>query len=354
MATKKKKSSSSSKTTTTTTTTTKKTTKKTTNSPKYISTSKPKAVEDYKTTTKAPKYKSTAKAPATYTPGTYNSEYADRLNAALDTVTNWQYDPLQDASYQALAKVYNAQGNLAAQTSLADAAALNGGYGTSNAVTAAAQARNTYNQQLMSLLPDLEAQAYNRASGTLSALREADDTAYGRFRDTEGDRQWKYGMDYQAYRDLVGDEQWKYGMDYEKWRDTEADNQWKYAQKYNAYRDAMGDYQWGLNYNLDVGNYLMDYEQHQMTMKAAQQAAAKKSGGGSGRRSGGGGYSSGSSSSSSSGMPISESDFNALSNKTKTAPYTTQNSNNTKYTPLDTARAITDVAKYTVNYKKKK
>lgn len=202
-------------------------------------------------------YVSTAVAPAAFTPGTYTSEYADQLNSAVDRVINWQYDPMKDASYQALAKLYGARGNIAAKNSLADAAALNGGYGTSYAVSAAQQARNQYNQELAALIPDLENTAYNRATGSLSALREADNTAYGRFRDTEGDRQWKYTQDYQAYRD------------------READNQWLYSQNYNAYRDLMSDYQWNKEFALT---------------KKSSSGGGGRSGGG---RSKGGGYSGG-------------------------------------------------------------
>ena len=188
-------------------------------------------------------------APVTYNPGTYNSQYQGQLNSAVDKVVNWKYDPLQDASYQALAKIYGARGNIAAKDSLADAAALNGGYGTSYAVSAAQQARNQYNQELAGYIPDLENAAYNRATGALGALRDADDTAYGRF------------------------------------RDSELDNQWAYQQNYQKYQDALSQYQWARGFNLDI------YQQ-----KLAEQAAKGSGGGGGGgggrRRSGGGGYSS--------------------------------------------------------------
>ena len=207
-------------------------------------------------------------APATYKPGTYNSQYQGQLNSALDKVVNWKYDPLQDASYQALAKIYGARGNIAAKDSLADAAALNGGYGTSYAVSAAQQARNQYNQELAGYIPDLENAAYNRASGALGALRDADDTAYGRF------------------------------------RDRELDNQWVYQQNYQKYQDALSQYQWARNFNLDV------YQQ-----KLAEAASSGGGGGGGGGRrrrgGGGGGYSSGGSTGG--GLDI-DSIFNNISN----------------------------------------
>lgn len=249
---------------------TKKSTKKTTT--KKTTTTSPKVT--VAAPSAAPVYRSTAAAPAEYVAGVYKSEYGDRLNKALDTVTNWKYDPLQDASYKALASVYAAQGNIAAKNSMADAAALNGGYGTSHAVSAAQQARNEYNQQLAQLIPGLESAAYERATGTLSALRDADDTAYGRFRDTETDKQWKYSQEYQKYRDKVSDEQWQF------------------SKEYDAYRDAMSDYQWGTNFNYQVDRDKVADEQWSKEYDLKKGSSGGGGGGGGGRSSGGSSYSS--------------------------------------------------------------
>lgn len=152
------------------------------------------------------------KAPASYKIGKYTSRYGDQLDSALNTVVNWNYNPMEDANYQALAKIYGARGNIAAKDTLADAASLNGGYGTSYAVSAAQQARNQYNQELAALIPELEQSAYTRAQGTLGALRDADETDYGRWRDTEGDRQWLYSQNYQRYQDAI--DQYRWALDY--------------------------------------------------------------------------------------------------------------------------------------------
>lgn len=232
-------------------------------------------------------------APAEYQIGTYTSQYEPQITEAMNNVVNWKYDPMNDANYQALAKIYGARGNIAAKDTLADAAALNGGYGTSYAVSAAQQARNQYNQELAALIPDLESNAYNKATTALQAYRDADDTAYGRFRDTEGDRQWQY------------------------------------SQNYNRYQDALNQYQWALDYNNNL--------------YAQKQAQKKSSGGGGGRRSGGGGYSGGSVGSGN-GMPISESDFDKLKNKNKT----------TYGPPQSTAQLVKSIAKSAANKAKKK
>lgn len=212
-------------------------------------------------------------APADFTPGRYNGAYETALNNALNTVTNWRYDPMQDASYQALAKVYGKRGNIAAKNTLADAAALNGGFQTSYAVSAAQQARNQYNQELAALIPDLENTAYNRAQGTLSALRAADDTAYGRYRDTESDRQWAWTQQYNKYRDMVGDMQWGTNFNYQIDRDAVSDSQWNQNFAYQKQRDAVADSQWA----------------QEFALKKSDAIGGGGSGGGGGGRSGSGG-----------------------------------------------------------------
>lgn len=97
--------------------------------------------------------------------GTYKGyTYIKNPSSVKDTTDygTFSYDPLKDANYIALAKTYNANGIKASNDTLGKAASLNGGYGSSYAVSAAQQSRNEYNQQLASLIPDLENNAYTR------------------------------------------------------------------------------------------------------------------------------------------------------------------------------------------------
>ena len=206
--------------------------------------------------------------PISYTkaadPGKYTSAYTKQIQNAQKAMTsarnematarknimNFKYDPLKDAQYQAMAQVYGARGNQAAQDTLGDAAALNGGMQTSYAVSAAQQARNQYNQELASLVPEFEQNAYNRLTTNYGLL----ESNYGLLQDN-----------YDMYKDL----------------DTEA---------YNRYRDRIADYQWGKGYDTDIYQY-----------KQQQKGSGGGGGGGGGRRrrSGGGGSYGGSSSGSS-------------------------------------------------------
>lgn len=213
-----------------------------------------------------------AEKPIYEKPAEYQSNYQSQIDSALNNITNrkdFAYDPLKDASYQSLAKLYQKQGEQAAKNTLGDAAALNGGYGSSYAVTAAQQARNDFNQQLMSQIPALQEAAYNRHLNdynmnisALNALQAADESAYGRHRDNVSDSQWQYGMDYQGYRDDVSDSQWQKSYDRSVF---ESDRDYEYQKS----RDAVTDSQWAQEF-------------------ALQKKAAASSGGGSSSRSGNG------------------------------------------------------------------
>ena len=133
-------------------------------------------------------------------PSRFRSGLENKITSARNQIMNFKYDPMQDASYQALAQIYGARGEQAAQDTLGDAASLNGGYGTSYAVSAAQQARNQYNQELAALVPDLEQNAYNRMQTNYSLLADRENDLYSRYRDLMADYQWGKGFNADAYQ----------------------------------------------------------------------------------------------------------------------------------------------------------
>jgi len=193
---------------------------------------------------------------ATYKAPTYTSQYGSQLNAALNNVTNFSYDPLQDASYQALAKVYNANGRTAANDTMGQAAALNGGYGSSYATTAAAQARNSYNQQLAALIPDLEQNAYSRANNTLSALQNAENQSYNRYRDNVSDAQWQYS-------NQNANNQWLYEQQQSqnRWQQEMSENKRQFNKNYSLQKKSLNSSNSGstggsnVTYSYDTPSY---------------------------------------------------------------------------------------------------
>ena len=228
-------------------------------------------------------------APVYTMPEAYKSALDEQINSALGDVTNikdFSYDPLQDASYQALAKIYNQQGAQAARDTLGDMAALNGGLGSSAATSAAAQQRSSYNQQLAAQIPDLRNQAYNEYLNNynmrvtaLDALMGRDDSLYGRYRDTVGDQQFKFNTRYDTWRDKMSDYQWGrgYNFDVDQYRRSIYENNRDFG--YQKKRDKTADSQWKKEYNLKKNS-----------LSSTKKKKSKSSGGS--RRSGGGYYSS--------------------------------------------------------------
>ena len=246
-----------------------------------------------------------------YNPEQYDSKYMPQIEERMNALNNWNYDPLQDASYQALAKVYGARGNLAAKNSLADAAALNGGMGTSYAVSAAQQARNQYNQELAALIPDLEQASYERQQSGLNNLMALDESQYGRFSDdqarqlqskqfgldvagyNEGNRQFKanYGLDVAGFNE--GNKQFaaNYDLDVAKFNDDM--NRFKFSSLLDAYGANQTERQFGATYDYNRASDAVSSAFNMPSFRAGLNALKKPTtgtGGGGGSSRGGGGY----------------------------------------------------------------
>lgn len=109
------------------------------------------------------------------TPSDVYSETSDSLSAirkavkALYSKEAFSYDPDDDPIYDAYRKKYVLEGSRAAQDTMADYAALTGGYANSAAVTAGALANQYYAQQLADKIPELAQRAYERYSDDRSS-----------------------------------------------------------------------------------------------------------------------------------------------------------------------------------------
>ncbi|MBP5725941.1 MAG: hypothetical protein J6Y48_02585 [Clostridia bacterium] len=137
-------------------------------------------------------------------PATYNSKYSAQLDSILQQVTNpekFKYSFNGDELFKSYADLYTQKGKQASLDSMGQAAALTGGYGNSYAQQAGNQ---QYQQYLLGLYDkgmDLYDRAYQRYLGdqeqrqnAYNMLANADQTDYGRYRDTVGD--WQNELDY--------------------------------------------------------------------------------------------------------------------------------------------------------------
>lgn len=227
----------------------------------------------------------------------YSEQIAALVQKAQDNTANFKYDPMTDASYQALAKEYARLGDRANENTIANQAALTGGRASSYAVSAAAQAQNQYNQALTDKIPELERLAYDRFNADrnyglnlLGTMKSLDDSAFNRFtdqrnfnyqqgRDNVADQHWDKTFDYQKLRDSVADSHWDKNFDYQKQRDNVSDSHWERNFSYQQGRDSVSDSHWEREYQLK---------------KDSASRAGRRSGGGrhgrKGRRGRGGSY----------------------------------------------------------------
>ena len=198
----------------------------------------------------------------------YSEQIAALVQKAQDNTANFKYDPMTDASYQALAKEYARLGDRANENTIANQAALTGGRASSYAVSAAAQAQNQYNQALTDKIPELERLAYDRFNADrnyglnlLGTMKSLDDSAYSRFtdqrnfdyqqgRDNVADQHWDKTFDYQKQRDNVADSHWDKNFDYQKQRDNVSDSHWERNFSYQQGRDSVSDSHWEREYQL--------------------------------------------------------------------------------------------------------
>lgn len=132
-------------------------------------------------------------------PNDYMSSYQGQLDSLFDKIVNrdkFSYDMNADALYNNYKEQYTQSGKQAMQDTMGQAAMLTGGYGSSYAQSVGQQTYNNYLQQLNSIVPQL----YDRARAAYDSdtqmlmnqyglVRDADNTAYGRYRDTVSDWQ---------------------------------------------------------------------------------------------------------------------------------------------------------------------
>lgn len=193
----------------------------------------------------------------------YAGTYDGQLKELYDQIVNrdkFSYDINSDMLYKQYANQYIQNGKLAMMDSMGQAAALNGGYGSSYGQAVGQQTYNAYLQQLSDIVPDLYAQAYDQYNA-------------------EGD---KLLQQYALIGDLKDDEYAKYQDAYNRWANERA-----YAQEQvdNAYDRGYNEYLAKLSqYNTDR-EYQLALDQFKFNKEQTQKKNSVSSGGGSTRSS---------------------------------------------------------------------
>jgi len=141
----------------------------------------------------------------------FQSQYESKLNDLYNSIMNrekFSYDFNADAMYQMYKDQYAKSGKTAMQDTIAQANAMNGGYGSSYSQTAGQQTYQNYLQQLNNMIPTLRDQAYQQYKDEDSRLmqqynltNDAYNREYGQYRDQVSDWQADRGFNQSAYQD---------------------------------------------------------------------------------------------------------------------------------------------------------
>ena len=183
----------------------------------------------------------------------YERQYDTQINSLIDKILNGEkfaYDINADSVYQQYRDIYERNAKKSAQNVAGNTMAASGGYANSYAQAAAQQAYNSEMQNLGEMIPEFQAQAYSRFAderqndyNQLSILRDADNAAYGKYRDTvadyENERNYLLGMG-----DREQQERYNQLNMYQSAENTD----------YSKYRDSVADYESERDYLLGMGD----------------------------------------------------------------------------------------------------
>ena len=256
--------------------------------------------DDYVESEQVKKYQASLDNHNASKPGEYQSKYMGLADEVLNNYMNrekFSYDLNGDALYQQYKDKYITQGKMAMQDTMAQAAAMTGGYGNSYAANVGNQAYQASLQNLNDVVPELYQMAYNQYQqegqdmlNQYGLLTDRDSIDYSRYRDTVSDwsaerdyltnlynaeRTYDYSkysdnrnFDYGVYSDNRNLAYTQYDSDrnlaYTDHRNVIADEQWQKTfdqalQEFNYQkeRDAVADAQWQKNYDLqsDLSSY---------------------------------------------------------------------------------------------------
>ena len=256
--------------------------------------------DDYVESEQVNKYKNDLDNHNATQPGEYQSKYMGLADEVLNNYMNrekFSYDLNGDALYQQYKDKYITQGKMAMQDTMAQAAAMTGGYGNSYAANVGNQAYQSSLQNLNNIVPELYQMAYDKYKqegqdmlNQYGLLTDRDSIDYSRYRDTVSDWQTKRdyltnlynaertydyskysdnrNFDYGVYSDNRNLAYTQYDSDrnlaYTDYRNAIADEQWNKTFEqalaefnYQKERDAVADAQWQKNYDLqsDLSSY---------------------------------------------------------------------------------------------------
>ena len=172
-------------------------------------------------------------------PAAYQSPYADKIKQLYDQIMGrkeFSYDFNADPIYQQYKDRYIQGGQRAMQDTMANAAALTGGYGNSYASTAGNLAYQQYLSGLNDVIPDLYGNAYNRyvqegkdLYNLLETTQGLDEAAYGRYMDDYNKYLSDRDFEYARQQDDLAQKNYEWELALKTGNQVGADNSPAYA-----------------------------------------------------------------------------------------------------------------------------
>ncbi len=156
----------------------------------------------------------------------------EALYQALIGRQPFQYRAQDDPLYRSYADRYVQNGRMAMRDTMAGAAALTGGYGSSSAQAVGQQQYDEYLRLLSEALPELYGMAYQQYRDEGEALRDRYDLAHERAEDAYTREQAAQAAEYQRQRDALADER------YAAEQESKASQQ-RYKQQQDSYQNLV-------------------------------------------------------------------------------------------------------------------
>lgn len=177
----------------------------------------------------------------------FDDPYQSNLNTLYQQITDFDYDPESDSTYQAYKEQYENNGEKAMKDTMATASTLTGGRLNSYAQSAAQGAYDDYMGELSAMIPELESNELNQLYDLYNMNYNQSATEYSRFNDQ---RNFDYGVDRDNLSDQRYDTEWNYNVD----RDEVSDDRYNTEWDHQLDREAVSDDQWQKSYNLSAYN----------------------------------------------------------------------------------------------------
>lgn len=224
---------------------------------------------------------------------TWTPQYQEQISQILGNITNrdpFEYNMNKDPLYQQYRDQYIREGQRAMKDTMAQSAALTGGYGSTYGAIAAQQGYDNYLAQLNDRVPQLEQQAYGKYVDNLAdmynqlgAYQSEENRLYGQYMDALG--QFNTDRDY-AFRSMqAAMDQNNYENEFNR-NIFESDREYNMADKQNNIELALatGDYSYLEDLGINTGFLKLGQD---LDIAQMQAQLAKTLGSGTGSSSGG-------------------------------------------------------------------